>query len=202
MLAHLGIQGIWVEHVEGESQFRRYVRRLRIRTGFEMLRALAIIRDADTDADAKFNRSCGVLRDHRFPVPTSPYQLMAGPFPALESSDLGKVGMTGIVIIPPAEVIGALEDLCLKVIADDPSIPCVDDLLNCVALNSGTVWPEQYRSKARLNVWLASRADPRHRLRDAISAGLFPLSHEAFGPIRDFLIQLAAAASQPDSLPA
>ena len=56
-------------------------------------------------------------------------------------------------------------------------------------------WPARYIAKARLSVWLASRPDPRHRLREAISAGLFPMSHDAFEPIRAFLTQLAAAAA-------
>lgn len=201
LLAHLGIQTLWVEQVEGESQLRRYVRRLRIRTGFEYLRALAIVRDADTDADAKFSHSCHVLSDHRYPVPATPYSLASGSFPALESVGVGSDGWTGIMILPPSRPAGALEDLCLQVIADDPSLPCADDLMQCVESKGNVRWPVQYRSKARMNVWLASRSDPRQRLREAISAGLFPMNHQAFEPIRGFLTRLAAAASGPDAPP-
>jgi hypothetical protein len=199
LLVHLDIQSIWVEHVEGESQFRRYVRRLRTRTGFELLRAFALVRDADTDAGTKFSHACSLLRDFRYPTPAAPLQIASGPLPALESSATGSVGSTGIMVLPIGRTRGALEDLCLEAIRGDPSLTCVDQFLECVALNAGIGWPDQYRSKARLNAWLASRGDPRHRLRDAISAGMFPLDHTAFDPIRQFLRDLAAAANAPEA---
>lgn len=199
MLVHLDIQRIWVEYVEGESQFRRYVRRLRTRTGFELLRAFAIVRDADTDAGTKFSHACSLLRDFRYPIPAAPLQIASGPLPALESSAIGSVGSTGIMVLPIGRTRGALEDLCLEAIRGDPSLTCVDEFLDCVASNAAITWPEQYRSKARLNAWLASRGDPRHRLRDAISAGMLPLEHAAFGPIKQFLRDLAVAAKVSES---
>jgi hypothetical protein len=197
MLVRLRLANIWVEYVEGESQFRRYLRRLRVRPGFEILRALAIVRDADTDAGTKFNHACSLLGDFRYPVPTLPLQLASGTFPALESGTLGVDGSTGIMILPPGRASGALEDLFLDALIGDPSLPCVDQFLECVASTAAISWPFQYRSKARVNAWLASRTDPRHRLRDAVSAGLFPLDHDAFGSIRRFLSELAEAASEP-----
>lgn len=201
MLGYLDIQSIWVEYVEGESQFRRYVRRLRIRPGFELLRAFAVMRDADTDAASKFAHTCSLLRDFHYPVPLAPLEIAHGAFPALESDRSGSTGATGVVILPTAHRTGALEDLCLEALGADLSLPCVDDFLRCVEMQAGIAWPPQYVSKARLNVWLGSRPDPRHRLRDAISAGLFPLSHGAFDPIKAFLTQLAAAAANADTLP-
>jgi hypothetical protein len=197
LLVHLNIQSIWVEHVEGESQFRRYVGRLRTRTGFELLRVFAIVRDADTDAGTKFSHACSLLRDFRYPIPVAPLQIASGPLPALESNAIGSVGSIAIMILPIGRTSGALEDVCLEAIRGDLSLPCVDEFLDCVASNGAITWLEQYRSKARLNVWLGSRGDPRHRLRDAISAGMFPLDHGAFDPIRQFLRDLAAAANAP-----
>jgi hypothetical protein len=197
MLNHLGLSSIRVEYVEGESRFRPYIRNLRARPSFSDLRGLAIVRDADTDAAAKFRHTGVLLRELGYPVPLAPATVTKGRFPASESGQIGADGVTGIVVLPPAQSVGALEDLCLDAIAGDPSLPCVDQLLTCVASSAGIAWPEQYRSKARLNVWLGSRADPRHRLRDAISAGLFPMSHNAFGPIRQFLTDFASAASEP-----
>jgi hypothetical protein len=199
MLRYLDIQMIWVEYVEGESQFRAYVRRLRTRSGFETLRALALMRDADTDATAKFSHACSLLRDFNYPVPGAPLEIAHGLLPALESDAVGSAGATGVVIVPTAHSTGALEDLCLEALGDDPSLPCVDEFLRCVETTAQITWPAQYIAKSRLNAWLASRADPRHGLRSAISAGLFSMSHDAFGPIRAFLSQLAEAATGPES---
>jgi len=149
MLTHLGIDMIWVEYVEGESQFRRYVRGLRGRAGFGILRSFAIVRDADTDSSTKFSHACSQLRDFGYPVPTLPLQLASGRFPALESGAVGFTGATGVMILPPEKDVGALENLCLDAIGTDPSLPCVDEFLACVKSNSGIRWPESYRPKAQ-----------------------------------------------------
>lgn len=198
MLVHLGIDSVWVEYVEGESQFRRYVRGLRGRAGFEVLRAFAIVRDADRATGTKFEHACALLRDFGYPSPHQPVQLARGQFPARAPGTSGRIGATAVVVLPIDRRTGALEDLCLESLAEDPSVVCVDDFLSCVA-TTGVLWPDRFRAKARLNAWLASRPDPRHRLRDALSAGLFPLDHNAFEPVKQFLHDLAAAARAPEA---
>ena len=43
MLNYLKIESIWIERVDGESMFRKYIRILRARPGFAGLRALAVV---------------------------------------------------------------------------------------------------------------------------------------------------------------
>lgn len=196
MLNHLRIRAVCVEYVDGESQFRGHFRALRTRTGFDVLRAIAVIRDADTDSEQKFRQTCSLLRDFGYPVPSAPSELASGRLPASEAGTTGQDGTVGILVLPTSRPAGALEDLCIEAIRGDPSLPCVDDFLACVVSKAGIAWRDQHVSKARLNVWLGSRPDPRRSLRDALSANRFPLDSEAFTPVREFLTRLAAAAGE------
>jgi len=166
---------------------------LPLRDEDQRLRALGIVCDADReDGHTAFGRVRDDLRNTRYAVPARPNDIVRGGWVG------GSALSVGVFIMPDNRSPGALEDLCLDSIGTDPSLACVSEFLNCVA-TTGIVWREQHLSKARLNVWLGSRSDPRRRLRHAIPANVFPIQSPAFGPIRDFLTRLAAAADAPES---
>ncbi len=195
LLTFLGIDSLWVERADGESQFRGLVRTLRGRGNFEQLRTLAIVRDADTDAARKFESVTDLLQTAAYPIPSAPAQLILGTFPRATTGAAETAGTVGVFIMPDGRSPGALEDLCLQAIAEDPAGPCVQEFLACVHARSGVACPDQHVPKAKLNAWLASRSNPTLRLGQAIASKDIPPGSEAFRPIRQFLQDLAAAAT-------
>jgi hypothetical protein len=194
LLAFLSIDSIWVERADGESQFQGLVRTLRGRGNFEQLRALAIVRDADTDAGRKFESVTDLLQAAGYPVPPTPARLITGRFP---SATTVTVGVVGVFIMPDGDSPGTLEDLCLRAIEQDQALECTREFLDCVRTHTGVTCPDQHIPKAKLNSWLASRANPTLRLGQARASRDIPPDSDAFGPIRQFLQELAEAATRP-----
>jgi hypothetical protein len=182
-----------IERLDGRYGLHDYLMALALRDDAGVFRALGIVCDADReDGESAFRRVRDDLVNTKFTPPARPNQLTHGSWVG------GETLAVGAFIMPDNQLPGTLEDLCLTSIATEATLTCVDELLLCVAA-TGIVWREQDVSKARLNVWLGSRSDPRRRLREAISANAFPIASQAFDPIKQFLTDLAAAANAPEA---
>lgn len=185
MLSALGVTTPFlVEFVEGAGKLGDYILAVRRRPGFQNVRAFAVIRDADNDAAAAFASVRGFLADSGYPVPARSGQLGQGGIN-------GAALTVGVFIMPDGAQPGALEDLYLAALTDDPSLACVNAFLDCTAPHA-PMEPSQ-RSKAQIHAWLASRREPAIRLAQALNDHYVSPWHPAFGPIRAFLQQLAAA---------
>lgn len=160
----------------GKTNLRGFLKTFTRVPGFSLLKGLGIIRDADTDARAAFQSVQGALRDVGLPVPDTPLAAKDGP------------PRTAVLILPGGMQPGMLEDSILSAVAADPAIPCVNAFFTC--LESQRIQMPSPLSKAKLQVFLASRPDPRKRLGEAAEAGYFPLDHAAFDPIVDLLAAL------------
>jgi hypothetical protein len=100
----------------------------------------------------------------------------------------------GIFIAPDGGTPGALESLYLRAIQKDSIADCIQAFMQCVTphLHSPLV---AHRAKVEFHTWLASREKPDILPGQALDANYIVRDHHAFGPIRDFLAQLAAAAA-------
>lgn len=177
--------------MDGRTQLHNYLNGLPLRDEPERLKALAVVCDADRDdGPTAFGRVRDDLRTTGYSTVAQPANFYHGPWAGAASLSVG------VFILPDNHSSRALEDLCLDSIGADPSLPCIDELLRCVS-SRGVSWPEQFRSKARLNVWLGSRSDPRRRLREALRGNVFAAVSPAFEQIKGFPRQLEAAASSP-----
>jgi len=194
MLAHLGIVDRRIDEYRGKSQLGRYLLGLRDSADFRTVRALGVLRDADDGPDRAWQSVTDSLRRLGLPSPAAPGQVRIGP------CEIDGVERTiGVFIVPDGQSPGALEELCLRAVRDDLALQCTDEFLACVVTRSGVACPQQDAAKARLNAWLASRRNPTLRLGQAIASGDIPPDSSAFGPIRQFLQDLAEAARQPSA---
>ena len=87
------------------------------------------------------------------------------------------------MILPTASHLGALEDLCLAAVAGDGAFPCVEKYFQCL-YEAGVEGP-QNRSRARIQVFLASRPVAGKRLGEA--AQYLPWDASAFDELRRFV---------------
>lgn len=194
MLAHLRITEVIVRRYGGKPRLSAFLLGLRDSTEFESVRAVGILRDADLSAAGAFQSVGDRLQRLDLPRPRWSGDLISG----ICGID-GVTRTVGVFIMPGDGTVGALEDLYLSAIAADSSLPCVDDFLTCVSSAGGINWREQDRSKSRINAWLASRVDPTRRLGQALGEGIISADAQAFGPIKQFLLDLAEAASAPET---
>jgi len=194
MLDHLRISERRIDQYRGKAQLPTYLRGLRDSTDFETIRVVGVIRDGDDSPGGAWQSVRDLLQRLDLPCPTGPGTIGTG--------RCGVDGITrsiGVFIMPDNNSPGALEDLCLRAVADSASLTCVDEFLACVAARTNVTCRQQDVPKARLNAWLASRADPTLRLGQAVAARQLPPDSPAFDPIKDFLRALAVAASEPDT---
>lgn len=94
----------------------------------------------------------------------------------------------GVFILPDSATEGMLEDLCLRSIADDPVMQCIDEYFGCVNDQVGSL-PKNI-NKAKVQAFLASRREYVAHLGLAAHRGYWPLDNSEFDQIKQFLREL------------
>lgn len=141
------------------------------------LRAVGVIRDADTNARAAWDSVHGALTRAGLQAPRT-----HGDF-----SD-GHPGV-GIFIVPDGRAQGALETLCVRSLAETPGSDCVERYLAC--LRADGALESRNRDKSFAHAWLAGRRDPIARVGEAAQQGEWNFDHPAFAPLVHFIERLA-----------
>jgi hypothetical protein len=134
--------------------------------------SLGIVRDTETSGPASFQSVCNALQTANLPVPTQPL------------SSEGSKPRVSILLLPDADTPGMLETLCLRSVATDPVIPCVDQYFQC--LREVGVIPNNIH-KAKVQAFLASRLAPGLLLGQAAQKGYWNWDSSAFDHVRRFL---------------
>jgi len=153
----------------------------RARTTIE---AIGIVRDAESNArgtesaaEAAFKSAHAAISASGLTPPDRPLQV------------IGKKPRIGVLILPPGESEGMLEDVCLDAVQADPAMSCVDEYIECVK-RSVRNWRGQNRKKASVQAFLASRPEPGLKLGEGAKLGYWNWSHEVYSPIKQFIENL------------
>jgi hypothetical protein len=201
LLDHLGLVDVDVFQYGGKGKLAAYLQDLPNRTGFSRLKRLCITRDVDHPDDSRYTPVASILQSIRGalqprPVPAAVEQIVGG------SGNL----QIGIFLLPGQGRDGALEDICLEVIADDPAAGCLDEFFRCLdASLSPRPKLKTMLAKARVHAWLASR-----EVADLARLGLatkgdyryVDWDHRAFDPLKAFLWTLFQVALPANGGPA
>jgi len=170
LLGDLGISGVQVEHCNGKDGLGAYLKTLKTRTGFALVRKVAIVRDADEDPAAAAASVEGYIARAGFP----------------ESVSVSKL------IVPGATATGALENLFLQTIAGQQIEGCIEEYLACATEATGIKHASTTnQAKSRVHAWLAAQDPPDLRLGIAAGKGLLDWSSPAFDELKAFLRGLA-----------
>lgn len=121
LLKDIGITDFEIRDVGGKQQFKNKLPALVRMSGFSDVEVLAIIRDADNDANAAFKSISNILRKEGLKPATEAAQFSEG---------RPKIG---IFIMPGNSDAGMLEDLCLKTVENHPAMDCVRPFVNCIS---------------------------------------------------------------------
>jgi hypothetical protein len=179
ILQKLQYDEVQIFSFEGNSDWgNMLVGTIRNNSNFYTLNSLGLVRDADQSAEGTFKSIQSALRKAGFPVPEKPLKICES------TIDENHLIRTIIHILPSPNRSGTLEDLLLESVSTDPAMPCVNDYFGCLQRNN---IKSNNESKARVHAFLASRPDGTLRTGDAAQKGYWPLDHDAFKEIKEFL---------------
>lgn len=183
-------QLVRVEVFEGKDQLPDYLTTLNLRPGFDDLKVLAIVRDADEDAQAAFASVSGQVTRSGLHAPD-----VHGRFVSGQSFD-SRSRSIGIFIAPDGIAPGALESLYLQSVGEGPVVACVREFMQCVGPELRHIRVAQF-ANAEVHAWLAACPDPGILPGQALDANYINRNSQAFGPLRQFLSELLVAATLP-----
>lgn len=173
---HIGAEDVQIRAYHGRDNLRQFLIFIPQVDGYSELESIGITRDADESGDNAARSVRGALGAAGFPVPESP----------LEPAADGIISVR-YLIIPPNGDTGALEDVCLASVSEDPATACVEDYFACIE-RSALDGPRAARmSKAKVHAFLSSRENPTLRLGEAAERGVWRFDDPAFDPLKSVL---------------
>ena len=176
LVKYLDLQNVQILDIGGKFQFKHKLSAISKSPHFNNIISLGVIRDADTDSDSAFQSICSSLESVNLPVPEQ------------QLEPIGNKPKVSVMILPGEGKPGMLEDLCLMSVLLDPSMVCVNEFCQCIQ-QTGLNLPKNI-SKAKVQVFLASREETGKRLGEAALAGYWPLDDEVFNQLKKFLRQI------------
>ena len=175
-LRALGINDVQIQNCRGKDNLGPILLEIADGPDFQLVNSIGIVRDADNSYTGALQSVQSALRSAGITIPEQ------SAIPAPETLRVS------VFIMPDNSSTGALEQLCLSALANDPAMPCVEEFLTCV--NSQLTDPPKDQQKARVHAFLASRQDPELRLGEAAQRGYIPLDDPAFTDLAQFLHDL------------
>lgn len=174
IMTHLDLNDIQIINVEGTPKYGDILKAIRKSSNFnKIVISIGIVRDADTNSDAAFGSISGYLRSAKLPVPEKPLMPSKG------------TPQVTVMILPKEGETGMLEDLCLSSVVSDSAFPCMEAYFQCLQ-EKGLSLPNKI-SKAKVQVFLASRQKVGLSLGVAAKAKLWPFDDNAFDQVKTFL---------------
>jgi hypothetical protein len=159
----------------GKDKFKDLMQAFTITRGFSYIERIAIIRDADENADNAFKSVTGTLKKIGLKSPALPGQFSSG-LPAV-----------GVFIMPDNSSPGMLENLCLETVKDQEVMKCVDSFIACTQQLKEK--PKNI-PKAKAQVFLAAKPRLVSSVGLGAQKGYWDFKSNHLKPLLSFLNQL------------
>ena len=174
---HLSLEDIQIRSYGGGPDLREYLKGFVRIDGFDTVRSLGVVRDAESSAENTLRSVQGSLRDVGLTVPAHP---------ALRS---GNNPTVNVLILPDNSRPGMLETLLCETFAGTPRDNCIEAFFECIsAIDENAV---KRPDKARAWAYLTTKPDPHHSVGFATMKGYWgDLDQPVFDGIRNFLSSL------------
>jgi hypothetical protein len=177
LLKYLGInrKEIGIYSVEGKDKFKEELPSLVNSPGFKKVGILAIIRDADDNAEGAFQSIKNIIEKMKLKTPMKINQFADGK-PEI-----------GIFIMPGNSDKGMLEDLCLKTVLNNPAMACVNPFIECVTKLSE---PSKNISKAKAQAFLAAMPECVPNVGIGAQKNHWDFSSDVLNDLKEFIGKL------------
>jgi len=185
LMRNFRIEGYQPIEVGGQSRLRALLKALVLAPHFKNpipgignpVRAMAVVLDAEADANSTFRSICDSLAAADLPAPEKAGSISQHPL------------KVGVFLVPDNRSPGKIEDLCLESVCKDPVWACLDPFFKCVS-ERGAQLPENM-AKARAQAFLATRKNPALPVGLAADEGYWQFEHEGFKNLAAFLQAVA-----------
>lgn len=174
-----GRPGIQVMDIGGKTTLGRNLRTVYTAAlSRSSLRAIGIVRDADTNATASFQSA----RDSVQQAGYTPPPIHAGFSDANPS--------IGIFMVPDGSEPGTLETICRRSVQDEKAAWCVAAYIEC--LETHNALKSNIPDKTFTPAYLAASRDPVARVGEGALQGVWDFQSPAFADLRKFIDDLAS----------
>ena len=187
--AHLSVTPGFSDDIQvldfgGNSDLLEQLKVLKVTPGFDEVKTLLIVRDAERDASSAIRQIRTALEKNAFTAPDSPHQWVTD----RKNKDI-EIGFLLFPVCHGTPVAGTLEDLCAFILKEpDPPklLEAVDRFLDQLKTERGRDFT--HRFKTRLHTCLAvSDKYVGMKIGEAAKAGAFDWSDERLTPLREFI---------------
>lgn len=168
-----------IRNAGSKDNIGSFLQALTVASGFDRVKTLGVVRDADGPPASAFANVRTALRNARLPAPDKPLQVKK------------KKPAVSVMILPAPDRAGMLETLCWEAVNLRPEIPCITAFLDCVKKATGH--PARNPEKSRFHAYIAVQDKPGLKLGEAASAGYFPWNSSVFDQLKSFLTALVPA---------
>jgi hypothetical protein len=182
LLSALKIKNVQIINAEGQSRFRGLVPAVTAATGFDRVRCLGFVRDAEkSTALSSFQGILSIIRDRTgFPLPCLPGRV---------KSENGY--KTGIFIMPDNSSPGMLENLCLSSVRGSPLADAAAGYIRIAEQLLDTGRKEKFNErKAEVQAYLAGCVPIAGSCGIGAEKGYWDFSSPVFTAIKNFLASL------------
>lgn len=167
----------------GNEQLEDRISILKNMEGFELVKSIVIIRDAERNPEGAIDTLRATLKKCGLPVPEASYQIAEGQI------------KTGYVLFPTctAEVRqGTLEDLCLSILAESNNeviLAEIDTLIQNLSDKYGRKFPHEFKTK--LHSYFSVTDDfVALKIGEAARANAFNWYSEKLIPLKEFILSV------------
>jgi len=165
------------------------------RPNFGDVASILIIRDADGDPKSTFESVCNVLRSVRVTDALKNKEIVLKIPENTWTFTKNTTPRVGIAILPAKDQMGALEELLLQTVPDDPmtckSYQFIEDAIITLNETGYRCPPPSYRiGKARVHAFLATFEEPDRNQGIAAKAGIWDFQHKSLYSLRTILEEL------------
>lgn len=176
LLKDLKISHTEVRQLGGKSGIKKGFPSLVKMASFRKVKKVIIVRDADNNPIGAFQSISSTLSNVGLTVPDRPYK-----FSADDPSTMA-------IIIPDDNKNGALENLCLDSVQDDPAMECVNSFMDCIEEKLQD--QPNNLSKSKIQAFLATRENPELQIGEAADAGYWNFDSQIYDKLKSALHKL------------
>lgn len=177
-------EDIQVMDFGGNNDLLEQLKVLKITPGFDEVKTLLIVRDAEKDANAAIQQIRTALEKNAFTAPDGPHRWVRD-----EENNGIHIGFLLFPDCHGTPVAGTLEDLCLSILNQPDATELLEDIDGFLDRLEGGLGREfAHRFKTRLHTYLAvSDKYVGMKIGEAANAGAFDWSNKKLTPLRDFI---------------
>ncbi len=173
---HLKISDVQIIDIGGESNFASKLELLRLSPDFSKVEIIGFIQNADNDIEKSFEKIQVAIKDNLNMIAPRNINTWEYNKPQL-----------GVFILPNSIENGMLEDLCLKSVASDPIMPCLDAYFKCIeGILPKNKQPKNI-AKTMTQAFLASRKEYKSSVGFAVEEDYWNFDDDCMKEIKDFL---------------